>query len=190
MMSLLFLGAASALALAGAQPPEGPDGPMGPRGGDVTRQQVIDRVDQRFARLDANSDGRFTPEDAQALGEQRREQRAEQMFDMIDRNHDGSITREEAREAHARHMAMRGERGPGRGFMHHRRMRMGWHGGMRGGRMFGEQGFVTREQLRERALARFDRADANHDGTLTAEERRAARGQFRERLRERRGEPG
>ena len=45
--------------------------------------------------------------------------------------------------------------------------------------MFGEQGFVTREQMRERALARFDRADANHDGTLTAAERQQAREQMR-----------
>ena len=44
---------------------------------------------------------------------------------------------------------------------------------MRGERMFGEQGFVTREQIRERALARFDRLDANRDGTLTAAERQA-----------------
>ena len=52
---------------------------------------------------------------------------------------------------------------------------------MRGQRMFGEQGFVTAEQFRERALARFDRADANRDGTLTAAERREAREQRRER---------
>ena len=39
----------------------------GPRpDADVTRQQVIERVDQRFARLDADHDGRFTPEEARA----------------------------------------------------------------------------------------------------------------------------
>lgn len=191
MMKFVTLSGAAMLALAGgapAQPPGGPDGPERP-GGDVTRQQVIERVDRRFARLDADNDGRFTPEEARALGEQRREQRTDRMFDRMDLDHNGSITREEARQAHARHMAERGNRGPG---MRHRRMRMSGPGGpgMGGGRLFGEQGFVTREQLRERALARFDRADANHDGTLTAEERRAARGRFRERLRERRGQPG
>jgi hypothetical protein len=50
---------------------------------------------------------------------------------------------------------------------------------MRGARMFGDQGFVTLEQMRARALERFDRADANHDGTLTAAERQAAHGQMR-----------
>ena len=66
-------------------------------------------------------------------------------------------------------MRHRGHGGPGMGGMR----------GMRGQRMFGEQGFVTREQFRERALARFDRADANHDGTVTVAERRAMRGQRR-----------
>ena len=45
---------------------------------------------------------------------------------------------------------------------------------------------VTREQMRERALARFDRMDANRDGTLTAEERRQAFEARRERMRMRR----
>jgi len=91
---------------------------------------------------------------------------------------------------------MRGA-GPGMG---HRRMRMGPRPGGPdgpeggpppggpggpGARMFGEQGFITLDQMRERALARFDRADANHDGTVTAAERREARGQMRERVRER-----
>jgi hypothetical protein len=60
---------------------------------------------------------------------------------------------------------------------------------MRGQRLFGEQGFATREQFRERALARFDRVDANHDGTVTAAERQAMRGQRRQHRQERRGEP-
>jgi hypothetical protein len=46
--------------------------------------------------------------------------------------------------------------------------------------MFGTQGFVTLEQMRARALERFDRADANHDGTLTAAERQAAHGRMRD----------
>ena len=58
--------------------------------------------------------------------------------------------------------------------------------GMPGARPFGEQGFVTAEQLRERALARFDRLDSNRDGTLTADERRQAREQLRQRRMERR----
>jgi Ca2+-binding EF-hand superfamily protein len=204
MTKFTILSGAALLALAGAalaQPPGGPPGPRGDRDADVTRQQVIERTDQRFAALDADNDGRVTPEEARAHHEQRRGQRAERMFDHFDLDHDGSITREEMSQARAQHQARRGERGPGPGgpgMGGHRRMRMmhrgpggpGGHGGpgMRGGRgagMFGEQGFVTREQFRERALARFDRLDADRDGTLTAVERRAGR----ERMRERRQRP-
>jgi Ca2+-binding EF-hand superfamily protein len=209
MTKLVFLSGAALLAVAGvaaAQPGDrpGPDA-------DVTRQQVIDRADQAFARMDADHDGRFTREEAQAMGERRRAEMQGRMFDRLDANHDGNISRDEFAQAHA----MGG--GPGGPGGHHRRMmRMGpppggpggpggpemgppppggpegargpgMRGpGMRGGRMFGEQGFITREQMRERALAHFDRADANHDGTLTAAERRAAREQMRERFREHR----
>jgi hypothetical protein len=83
---------------------------------------------------------------------------------------------------------MRGMRGARRG---------GPDGGRRGARaqrLFGEQGFVTLEQMRERALARFDRLDANRDGMLTVAERQQARQQmrqrFRQRMQERRGQEG
>ena len=55
-----------------------------------------------------------------------------------------------------------------------------------GGGRFGEQGFITRDQMRERALARFDRVDADRNGTVTAAERQAAREARREQRRERR----
>jgi hypothetical protein len=51
---------------------------------------------------------------------------------------------------------------------------------MHGAAMFAGQGFVTLEQMRARALERFDRADANHDGTLTAAERHAAHERMRD----------
>ena len=207
MNKVTILTGAALLALAGAalaQPPGGPDGPRGPRpdrDADVTRQQVIERTDRMFAELDANRDGRFTPEEARARGEQRRQQRAERMFDRLDLDRNGSITREEMAQARAQHQARRGERGarPGGPGMRHRRMGM-HHGGpggpggpggrgMRGQRLFGEQGFATAEQFRARALARFDRVDADRNGVVTAAERQAAREQRRERMRERRQRP-
>ncbi|HYI64169.1 MAG TPA: EF-hand domain-containing protein [Allosphingosinicella sp.] len=198
MNKINILGGAALLALAGAalaQPPGGPRGPGAQRpdrNADVTRQQVIERTDERFARLDANRDGRFTPEEARQRGEQRREQRAERMFERMDLDRNGSITREEMARARAQHQAQRGERGPGaRGAgMRHRRMGMRHGGpggpGMRGQRLFGEQGFVTAEQFRTRALERFDRADADRNGVVTAAERQAARERRRERRQERR----
>ena len=207
MTKLVLLSGAALLAVAAAAAAQPGDRP-GPDA-DVTRQQVIDRADQAFARMDADHDGRFTREEAQAMGERRRAEMQGRMFDRLDANHDGNISRDEFAQAHA----MRGSRG-GRGGHHRGMMRMGpppggpdgargpggpemgppppggpdgaRGPGMRGGRMFGEQGFITREQMRERALARFDRADADHNGTLTAAERRAAREQMRERFREHR----
>ncbi|MBV9882625.1 MAG: EF-hand domain-containing protein [Sphingomonadaceae bacterium] len=184
----LMLSGAALLAVAGfaaAQPPGDRPGPEG----DVTRQQVIAHVDEMFARLDANHDGRITQDERQAMREHRRaemqQRRAEMqqhMFDRLDANHDGAISREEFAAAHA----MRGPGGPegpggpdGPDGPH--RMRMGGGpGGMHGRMMmFAGDGDITLEQARAQALAHFDRADANHDGTLTPDERRAAREQMR-----------
>ena len=173
MKKFTILGGAVLIAVAGAaiaqQATTRPD-----RNADVTRQQTIERADQRFARLDVNNDGRATAEEAQQAHQQHRAERAGRMFERFDLNSDGSITRAEFDQAHAQ----RAEHGA----------EAGEHRGMRGDHraaMFGEQGFVTREQMRERALARFDRLDANRDGTLTAEERRQARQQ---RMQERRSQ--
>jgi hypothetical protein len=167
------------------------------RNADITRQQVIERADQRFARLDLNRDGRFTPEEGQQLAEQRRTQRADRMFERLDLNRDGNITREEMGQARNQRAEQRGARRAEAGEHaerrgHHGRRFMrghGRHGGfaMRGGeRMFGEQGFVTAEQMRTRAVERFDRMDINRDGTLTAAERQQARQQMREQFRQNR----
>lgn len=210
MNKIIMLSGAALLTVAGAalaQPPGGPDGPRradGPgRDASVTRQQVIERTDQLFARLDANHDGRFTPDEARQQREQRRAERMDRMFERLDLDRNGSITREEMSQARARHQAQRAERGargpggPGGPGMGHRGPGMHHRGpggpggpegpggpggpGVRGQRLFGEQGFVTREQFRTRALARFDRADADHDGVVTPAERQAARAQMRER---------
>ena len=193
----LILAGAALIALGGAalaQPPGGP-GPNRPAAGaDVTRAQVIASVEQRFSRMDANNDGRFTREEAQAGRQARRAERMTAMFDRLDADHNGAISREEMVEGHQRRMADgggRGRRGPGGPGMRHGPPPGGPEAGegpggprgpgMRGQRLFGEQGFVTRDQLRDRALARFDRADADRNGTLTAAERQAARGEMRGR---------
>lgn len=143
-------------------------------GGDTTRQDVIQRTEARFDRLDENRDGRLTPDEARAAGQRARAERADRAFDRLDANDDGSISRDEMRDGHGRRMRAAGGGGldgPGR------RMR-----GMRG---FGEQGFITRDQMRDRALARFDRLDADRNGTVTMAERQAAREARRERRRQR-----
>lgn len=183
-MSLLPGAALFAAGLAAVQ--GAPQGPRPDPQADVTRAQVIEWVDQRFARLDANNDGRFTREEGQAMGERRRTEMANRMFDRVDGDHNGSITREEMSQARARRQARRGERiagrpdgpprsgmrGPGGPGMRGHRLMRGQRVAMR---MFGELGFITREQFRQHAMERFDRADADHNGMLTAAERRAAR---------------
>ncbi len=191
MKTFTILAGTALLACAGAALAQPGPGPRADRNADVTRQQVIERADQRFARLDVNNDGRATPEEARQAMQQRREQAAGRRFERLDANRDGSISRAEfdqARSHRQEHRAeRRADRGPGAGMRGGRRGGPGMRGmrGERGQRLFGEQGFVTREQMRERALARFDRLDANRDGTLTAAERQQARGQMRERFRQR-----
>ena len=170
-----------------------------------TRADAIRRSDAAFARLDANHDGRFTREEAQALGQQRRERMMGRMFERLDADHNGQISRDEfaqGRGPRRRGPGMRGPGGPGEivaradggpdgppppggpgmrrgGF---REGGPGMHMRM-GARMFGDADFITAEQFRARALERFDRADANHDGTLTADERQAQRGMMHMRRR-------
>jgi Ca2+-binding EF-hand superfamily protein len=216
MNKLAILSGAALLAIAGAAlaqgpAPAGPDGPRRAPMADMTRQQAIARADAMFARLDANHDGRFTPDEAGALRRQRHGDgdgdgggdHAGAMFDRLDANHDGNISRDEFAEAHAMH----GPGGPGG--RHGRRMGPPPGGGdgddmgppppggpdgpggpgMRGQRMFGAEGFVTAEQFRARALERFDRADADHNGTVTVAERQAMRREMHGRMRGPRGAP-
>jgi hypothetical protein len=191
MNKLMILSGVALLGLAGgaiAQAPGQPNAPGPRRAVDVTRAEAIQRSDAAFARLDANHDGRFTREEGRALRQQRREQMRTRMFERLDANHDGQISREEFAQGR-RGPGRRGPGpiadggpdgppapgGPGMRRWHHRgqgmRMRMG-------ARMFGQADFITAEQFRTRALARFDRADADHDGTLTVAERQARRGRM------------
>ena len=86
------------------------------------------------------------------------QQLADAMFQRIDLNHDGVVTRDEAQQAASRF----GERGE--------RMVE---------RLFGDAQSVTLQQAEAQALARFDRDDLNHDGTVTAAERQQARAQLK-----------
>ena len=185
MNKLTIFGGAALVALAGAAIAQDEARPRFDRNADVTRQQVIEHVDRRFARLDLDNDGRATVEEARQAHQQRRAEHAGRMFDRMDANDDGSVSRAEFDQARAERAERRAGAGEHRGMRHGRR---GMHG-MRGGHgaMFGEQGFITLEQMRARALERFDRADANRDGTLTADERRQAREQRRQERRDRRG---
>lgn len=165
----------------------------------MTRAAMIQKVQQHFARLDADRDGFITRAELDAAPKPKRfrlERRGGDgaaklpdrgaMFDRLDSNRDGYISRQEFTSAQPvvnerRVFVIRD--GTAAGEQGHRGM-MGMHmrhGGMGvfGGHMFemadaNKDGRVSLQEATAAAAAHFDRADANHDGTLTREEMRAA----------------
>ena len=146
----------------------------------VTWADAKAKADMMWTKLDVNKDG--------VLNEADREAKMAEMFDMIDTNHDGSISKAEFMEHHKKMMegGWKGEKGrdgapggfppppPGAGMG----MMMG-----PGAHMLHEMaekadtnhdGTITRAEFDAAAKARFDAADTNHDGKLTPAERRAA----------------
>lgn len=95
------------------------------------------------------------------------QQRADTMFQMLDTNKDGTVTRAEAQQALEQFEASRGG-GEGRGAGRIQRML---------DVAFGSGQSITLQQFEALALARFDRMDLDHNGTVTAAERQQARAQ-------------
>jgi Ca2+-binding EF-hand superfamily protein len=140
----------------------------------VTRAEAQAKAQERFARMDANKDGKLDQAD--------REARRAAMFDRLDTDNNGQISRAEFDAA----ATSRGERGGkkgwgGRGGGRH-------HGGMMMGKMADGNATVTQAEFVQKALERFDAMDANRDGTVTKEERQAARQAMRENWKNRAGQ--
>jgi EF-hand domain pair/EF hand len=153
----------------------------------VTRAELEARIKERFARNDRNRDGAITREEIRQVREERQDERQDRLFALMDADKNGQISRGEFDTARERRMEMRGKRG-GEGKRH------GWRQNRRGGGMMGgmfagapADGRITLDDVLSRSLERFDRADANRDGTLTPEERRAHREKMRAERRDRRG---
>jgi Ca2+-binding EF-hand superfamily protein len=135
---------------------------------------------KRFERLDANHDGQITAAEVEAAraaratanadaNAQNRRDRGNRLFARADANKDGVVTRVEFDAATAQ--------------MHARMEKAGMHRGM-GGRMFeaadvNKDGRVSLAEAEQVALQHFDRADLNHDGQLTPQERQQSRAQLR-----------
>ena len=164
--------------------------PMGANDRIQTRDSVVAKVRDRFARADANRDGFVAGDEIRA---QRAERRAKRMairggqqranpdagFERLDTNRDNMISREEF----AAGRAMRGQR---MGAMRGQRM------GMRGQGMRGQGGMLRRAdadrdgrvslaEAQAAALQRFDRVDLNRDGRITPDERQQMRQQRMQR---------
>jgi len=85
------------------------------------------------------------------------QQMADSMFARFDANHDGLLTRDEAQQALSANAADGADSGRAQRMLD---------------RMFGGAVSVTLAQFESQALTRFDREDLNHDGVVTAAERR------------------
>ena len=145
------------------------------------------RVKEHFGTLDANKDGFVEQAEVTATHEKMKSEKLDAHFAAMDANKDGSISRAEFDAGHAAREGgehgMRGHRGKGDARMGPGRMhRMG------GGHMMtmadaDKDGKVSLAEALKRPLERFDSADANKDGTLTPDERKAAREKMREEWR-------
>jgi Ca2+-binding EF-hand superfamily protein len=198
---MFFAGVAlAALAAAPAIAQPGGEGP-GRFAQPQTRSAVQAQVQARFARADSNRDGFVTQDEVRVRAEARRAQsqerrgeRRDQRFEQLDANNDGMISRAEFDSPRAIGGGERGERRAMRG--ERRGQRFAHRGGMRGG--FAGRGFAAMDldhdgrvalaEAQRAALQRFDRVDSNRDGTISPDERQAARAAMRERMQERPGD--
>ncbi|MBA3666833.1 MAG: EF-hand domain-containing protein [Sphingomonas sp.] len=173
----------------------------------MTRGEVQAKVRDHFARFDADQDGTIsTAEIAQLHGAMGGHGGPRAMmhggghgdpaaaFDRLDANKDGMISRDEFAKGREMRMekrvAINGRKGGGKRQMRVHRGGMGMGMGMGGGRMIAmadsnHDGRVTLAEAEAMALQHFDKMDADRDGRVTRDERRAGRPlmikQFREK---------
>ena len=207
-----FLIGAAGIVLAGAAvaqaPVASPTPPMAPQVAPPaarvhSRSEVVAKVQQHFATLDADKDGFLTKDEAEAgrkilkervrtkSGERRAERRdPNTAFDRLDGNKDGAISREEFAQHREQRIERRVERKAGTPGAPGARHGMGMHrfGGMMGGHMFtmadaNKDGRVSMQEATDAAARHFDMADANRDGSITRDERRQMRRQMIEKRR-------
>jgi len=139
--------------------------------GVLTRAEVQTNATAMFAKMDANGDGKVDQADRAA----KRTEMQAKAFERFDANRaERGEKRAEAGEP--------GKRGPGMRGHHGKR---GGHHGMRGGMMMkadanGDKA-ISAAEFQTAALARFDAADANKDGQVTADERQAQRAAKKEK---------
>ncbi len=144
-------------------------------------------LEKHFDEVDSNHDGTITPDERKAFHQGMATRMRNEMFARADTNKDSMLSRDEFNALHG----PRGGQGPGpreghKGMGHHGGPGMGM--GMRmammhgGGAPMDINKPVTRKEFVDAGLVRFDRADTNHDGKISDQERDAARKAMRDRL--------
>lgn len=150
----------------------------------VSQADFVQRRVERLRTADADRDGQVTAEEMRAQGQARRAERRAAQFDRLDANKDGALSRAEFEAPQTRGDRMGGGRHDGG------RMMRG-HRGM-GQRAEARFPIVIAEAERQASEA-FTRMDADRDGVLSVEERRAAmqagRGEMRQKREQRRATP-
>lgn len=139
------------------------------RNADVSRARLVQRLDAQFAKLDNNKDGTISAAERQDV----RSDRVEKRFKRIDADGNGSVTLSEMKAAHGRRGGAPGEQRPdgAKHRVHHGHGR----GFVRAGLDANKDGQISKAEFQSKALERFDRADADRNGILTAAERQQAR---------------
>ena len=133
------------------------------RDGRISRAEFVDRRVQRLTAADADRDGSVTREEMRAVAQAHRTERTSTRFDRLDADRDGVLSRAEFDGAR-RAGGDRGSRMRG-----HAR-----HGGKAG------HGPVVIADVQARTEQGFARLDADSDGFVTREERRAGMRQARD----------
>ena len=217
MNKFTILSGVALFAVAGVAAAQPGPAQRGQRGVDVTQQQFLARAEQRFARLDANGDGRVAREEAQQARQQHRAQREQRRAERLARltpeqraaieqrrarrGEMARLTPEQRAERRAQMVRLTPEQREQRRaerlarLTPEQRARIEQRRAERLARVTPEQrarneqlraqGFITREQFRERALARFVRLDLDRNGTVTMAERLQLRQQRIQRRLER-----
>jgi len=165
---LIGAGLLSLSAGAMAQPSASPTGSQG-KFSPATRTQLQSALEKRFDAVDANHDGTLTPQERTASMAARRSDMRERTFARLDTNKDGAISKDEFTAARPQ---------PGT----ERTSERGNHRPRNAGMMIMHGQFaayadkpITRSEFVTAGLARFDRLDTNHDGTISSAERDAGR---------------
>ena len=188
--AIAFLTAFGGVAVAQTAAPAAPQRPAMAQ--PVTQADFVQRRVERLRAADANRDGTVTAEEMRAIGQAKRAERRAALFERLDANKDGSISRAEFEAPRADGQragrSERGHRGPraehaGRGH------RGGMHRGAERMARGGEGRFpIVIAEAEQKATENFARLDANRDGTLTVEERRAGMEARRAEMRQKRQE--